>query len=191
MTKSLKEILICLFLAGLVSFVSFLIVGYFSGLLIGGIIIRFRFAINIAVCIIVNAVNVYVYIRMRFISDGSGKRKVLSDYPDEYPGIFKDMLKTVKDEKLTFIAALGVSVLIWMLVKTDFFIFKRQLLSVPVALIFVSFVFFSTLHIFPETSIVGYLIGTVIFCVMYIVGLTIARKIWHSRRLHREKADIK
>lgn len=149
-------------------------------------------ALNVFVLIVVYIANVYSYIIFRYISDGSGKRKVLSDYPDTYPGILKDTAKIVRDEKMTFIAFFALAAFCWIFTCIDLAIFKNQrFLSVPVIFVFISIHFPVSLLPLSEKNIIGYLAGALILCIFYVVGLAVARKIWHSRRLHRREADIK
>ena len=189
--KNNKNVLACLLLSSLVSVVAYLLGGLLIGIFLSGVVSGIKTVFNIAVGILTCTVNVYVYIRMRYISDGSGKRQVLSDYPDKYPGLICDIIKILKEERFLFISLFSVAVISWALGCLDLVFFKKRFFSMPISLLFISIHFFVPLLPFSEKNILGYLIGVVIFCIIYIIGLALARKTWYGQKLYNAADENK
>lgn len=109
------------------------------------------------------------------VYDGSGESGVWEEYPDRYPGIFKDMIKiAIRDRFIIFmIFSLGICCTLLWLVNSLFF--HSKLLD-TLSYLFCTATSLATVLKGPP----GYLLGTLITCLCYVIVLAVFRRHWRK-----------
>ena len=109
------------------------------------------------------------------IYGGNGESEVCEEYPDKYPGIFRDIPKVIRREwlALLFIIALGLlGMLVWLinskLLHSDIVTRLSALLlsASPLALVY--------------QSLLSYLLGTLLTAAIYVLVFALFRFKWRK-----------
>lgn len=109
------------------------------------------------------------------VYDGSGESGVWEEYPDRYPGIFKDMLRIAKRDYfiILMIFALGMlSTLLWLINST---LIHSKFLDTLSYLFCTATSLATVLKGAP-----GYILGTLVTCACYVIVLAVFRRHWRK-----------
>ena len=109
------------------------------------------------------------------VYDGSGESGVWEEYPDRYPGFFKDIVKIAKRDKFIILMILALGLICTLVWTVNTLIFHSKLLD-TLSYLFCTATSLATVVKGP----LGYILGTLITCISYIVALAIFRWYWRK-----------
>ena len=109
------------------------------------------------------------------VYDGSGESGVWEEYPDRYPGFFKDIIKIVKRDRFIILMILALGAICTLLWGINTLIFHSKLLD-TLSYLFCTATSLATVVKGP----LGYILGTLITCISYILVLAIFRRHWRK-----------
>ena len=109
------------------------------------------------------------------VYDGSGESGVWEEYPDRYPGFFKDIVKIAKRDKFIILMILALGLICTLVWAVNALIFHSKLLD-TLSYLFCTATSLATVVKGP----LGYILGTLIPCLSYIVTLAIFRWYWRK-----------
>ena len=116
-----------------------------------------------------------IVIYLTKVFNGSGESSVWQEYPDKYPGIFRDLPRIVISEKtvILFIVAVGV------LSTSLHFINEGFIHSKILSFIVSSMVAVTPLAIIIN-GVIGHLLGLLLSCIVYVITLALFRWKWRK-----------
>ena len=109
------------------------------------------------------------------VYDGSGESGVWEEYPDRYPGFFKDVVRIAKRDKHIILMILALGAICTLLWGINTLIFHSKLLD-TLSYLFCTATSLATVIKGP----LGYILGTLITCISYILVLAIFRRHWRK-----------
>ena len=169
--RMIPKILIAATLSGIVTIISNLLIDLIFGVsVIGTVIIALIGVISFSICLI--------YILHIYHANGEGD--VWDDYPEVYPGIFKDITRIVKKEIPTFIVVASLSAVVFILHVISRYLPNIEILKY-VLLVFkpiasMSYTYSGNLFLHA----LEYIIGAFSNCLSYVIAFAIFR--WKWRR---------
>lgn len=109
------------------------------------------------------------------VYDGSGEKGIWEEYPNKYPGIFKDMIKIVKRDYTVILAILALGVSCTLLWTVNEFLFHNKLLDA------ITYLFFTTTSLAAVIDgPLGHLLGALTTCLLYVIVLAVFRRHWRK-----------
>ena len=109
------------------------------------------------------------------VYDGSGESGVWEEYPDRYPGFFKDVVRIAKRDKHIILMILALGLICTLLWGVNTLIFHSKLLD-TLSYLFCTATSLATVVKGP----LGYILGTLITCLAYVVSLAVFRWYWRK-----------
>ena len=109
------------------------------------------------------------------VYDGSGESGVWEEYPDRYPGFFKDVVRIAKRDKHIILMILALGLICTLLWGINTLIFHSKLLD-TLSYLFCTATSLATVVKGP----LGYILGTLTTCLSYVVSLAVFRWYWRK-----------
>lgn len=109
------------------------------------------------------------------VYDGSGESGVWEEYPDRYPGFFKDAVRIAKRDKHIILMILALGLICTLLWGVNTLIFHSKLLD-TLSYLFCTATSLATVVKGP----LGYILGTLTTCLAYVVSLAVFRWYWRK-----------
>ena len=109
------------------------------------------------------------------VYDGSGESGVWEEDPDRYPGFFNDVVRIAKRDKHIILMILALGAICTLLWGINTLIFHSKLLD-TLSYLFCTATSLATVVKGP----LGYILGTLITCISYILVLAIFRRHWRK-----------
>lgn len=109
------------------------------------------------------------------IYGGNGESEVCEEYPDKYPGIFRDIPRVIAKEYVILLLIIAIGLLGTLLFLANTHLLHSSILSALSSLLLCT----SSLAIAYQ-SIGGYLLGTLVTAAIYVIVYTLFRFKWRK-----------
>jgi hypothetical protein len=116
-----------------------------------------------------------IIIYLLHIYNGNGESEVCEEYPDKYPGIFKDIPKVILKERLTLLSIIAIGLfgtLIWFI--------NSSILHSKILERFASLLLSASSLALAFPSLLGYLLGTFVTAIIYVFVYALFRFKWRK-----------
>ena len=169
--RTIPKIFIAAIISGIITLISNLIISLIFGASIAYTVVMFFISmISFSICL--------VYIL--HIYHASGEGDVWEDYPEVYPGIFKDISKLIKKEAPTFAIIASLSAAVFVLHVISLYLIRIEILkhviSVFKPIASVSYSYSGNILL----RLLEYIAGALFNCVAYVLTFALFR--WKWRR---------